>query len=228
MDPASRTARVEPGATLADLDAETQAFGLATPLGHQLHHRRGRAHPRRRLRLAEPQARPHRRQPPLRRRRAGRAARWCAPAQDENADLFWALRGGGGNFGVVTSFEFRLHPVGPAGDGRPHRPPLLERQGAPAGLPARGDERAGGPHLLGGDAQGAAAAVPAAGGPRQGGPGLRALLHRGSGAGAGGARAAQGARAAHRGGGRPDAVRRLAARLRPAPHPRAAQLLEVP
>ena len=40
-------------------------------------------------------------------------ARFCARAADEEPDLFWAVRGGGGNFGVATTLEFNLHPVGP-------------------------------------------------------------------------------------------------------------------
>ncbi len=72
---------------------------------------RGRLHAGRRARLAGPQARPRvqqraRRGPGHRRRRAA-----CAPIERENSDLFWALRGGGGSFGVVTALEFELVPL---------------------------------------------------------------------------------------------------------------------
>ncbi|MGF6770076.1 FAD/FMN-containing dehydrogenase [Paraburkholderia sp. GAS199] len=112
VDPAARRAYVEPGATLADFDHEAQAFGLATPLG--INSTTGVAG----LTL-------------------GGGFGWLSrkygmtvdnlvaadvvtadgelrhASAESNADLFWAIRGGGGNFGVVTRFEFALHPVGP-------------------------------------------------------------------------------------------------------------------
>jgi FAD/FMN-containing dehydrogenase len=112
VDPTTRTVRVEPGATLGDLDHETQAFGLATPSGINsttgiagltlggglgwLSRKHGLTIDN--LRSADVVT-------------ADGALRRCSPT--ENADLFWAIRGGGGNFGVITSFEFTLHEVGP-------------------------------------------------------------------------------------------------------------------
>ena len=112
VDPQARTARVEPGVTLGEFDREAQAFGLATPLG--INTTTGVAG----LTL-------------------GGGFGWISrkhgltvdnligadvvtangellhASENENPDLFWAVRGGGGNFGIVTSFEYRLHPVGP-------------------------------------------------------------------------------------------------------------------
>jgi FAD/FMN-containing dehydrogenase len=112
VDPERRVARTEPGVTLGEFDRDTQAFALATPLG--INSTTGLAG----LTL-------------------GGGYGWLSRSygltvdnlrsvdvvtadgtlltanEQENADLFWALRGGGGNFGVVTSFELGLHPVGP-------------------------------------------------------------------------------------------------------------------
>ena len=110
VDPANQTVRVQGGATLGDLDRETHVFGLAVPSG--IVPKTGIAG----LTL-------------------GGGVGWLirkygmtidnllscqvvtadgkvvAASASENQDLFWALRGGGGNFGVVTSFSFQAHPV---------------------------------------------------------------------------------------------------------------------
>lgn len=112
IDPAARRAFVEPGATLADFDHEAQAFGLATPLG--INSTTGVAG----LTLGGGFG--------WLSRRYGMTVDNLVSADvitadgelvhataDSHEDLFWAIRGGGGNFGVVTMFEFQLHPVGP-------------------------------------------------------------------------------------------------------------------
>jgi FAD binding domain/Berberine and berberine like len=111
VDPAGQTARAEGGTTWGDFDRESQLFGLATTGGAISHTGIGG------LTL-------------------GGGLGWLAgkyglacdnllsvdlvtaegrilkASADENAELFWGLRGGGGNFGIVTSFEYRLHAVG--------------------------------------------------------------------------------------------------------------------
>ncbi|MFD4141292.1 FAD-binding oxidoreductase [Streptomyces sp. NPDC058572] len=110
VDPAARTARAEGGCTWADLNHATHAFGLATTGGvvsttgiGGLTTGGGMGHLARRCGLACDNV--------LSADvvTADGSFRTCTP--EHEADLLWALRGGGGNFGVVASFEYRLHPV---------------------------------------------------------------------------------------------------------------------
>ena len=112
VDPDARTARVEPGVVLNELDHETQAFGTATPAGYNsatgiagLTLGGGWGWLSRKHGLTVDNL--------LSADVVTAAGELVHASETEHEDLFWGLRGGGGNFGIVTSFEFQLHEVGP-------------------------------------------------------------------------------------------------------------------
>jgi FAD binding domain/Berberine and berberine like len=112
VDPLHRTARAEGGALLADLDAATQAHGLATTTGVNSDTgligltlgggigRLGRKHGLSCDNMLSAEL-------------VTAHGQVVNASERENADLFWGLRGGGGNFGIVTAITYRLHPLGP-------------------------------------------------------------------------------------------------------------------
>jgi FAD/FMN-containing dehydrogenase len=112
VDPATRTARAEAGGLWGELDRETQLFGLATVGGIVTHTGIAgltlgggigwlmRKHGATVDNLLSADV-------------VTAQGEIVTASEEENPDLFWAIRGGGGTFGIVTSFEYRLHPVGP-------------------------------------------------------------------------------------------------------------------
>jgi hypothetical protein len=130
VDPETRTARVQAGALLADLDRETQEFGLAVPAGVVSHTGvagltlgGGIGWLMRKHGLTIDQL--------LAVDLVTADEQFVKASATENPELFWGLRGGGGNFGIVTEFEFRLNQVGPTVLGGPiywpmeHSPDVL-------------------------------------------------------------------------------------------------------
>ena len=110
VDPETKTASVEPGCRWRDVDQATQAFGLATVSGiisttgvSGLTLGGGHGYLSRKYGLTIDNL--------LSADVVLSDGRVVHTSKEENPDLFWALRGGGGNFGVVVSFEYRLHPV---------------------------------------------------------------------------------------------------------------------
>ena len=112
VDPKARVATVGPGTTLGEFDLEAQAFGLATPVGINSTTGIGgltlgggfgwmsRKHGLTADNLISADL-------------VTASGEYLRVSEEENPDLFWGIRGGGGNFGIVTSFEFQLHPIGP-------------------------------------------------------------------------------------------------------------------